>query len=417
VATLDARSGLGSQMSDQAPMGLRRLAWPLGALGLLVAATVAVLAFLNRSAIHGFDDADPIEIAIPIGFSIIGALLASRRPRNPIGWIFLGIAIFGGLPGIATQYLLRSQRFHPLPFVGWVAWTHDWVAWLVFPTGLATFFFLLFPDGHLQSRRWRWVARLAVTLVVGGTVAFMTQRRIELVNLRPVPNPIGLRAVDMNGSLGFIWVVALLVLVVAMVGTVVRTRRATGELRQQLRWLAYATFAIVIALVLVVAFEWFLFPTDSNVAFDLAIVLGFGVMVPVTCGIAILRYRLYEIDRIIRRTAVYGLVTAVLVGLYAALVVGVGSAVGNTRNPFLIAGSTLLVAALVGPVRRRIQRFIDRRFSRRRYDAERILATFSTRLRDEVDLDDVRGLLRGAVVETVRPDRVGIWIRKDAGLR
>jgi hypothetical protein len=396
---------------------LPSLAWPLGILGLLISVTVATLAYLNRSAIHGLDQADPIEMLLPIGYSIMGALLASRRPRNPIGWIFLGIAIFGGLPGIATQYVIRSTHIHRLPFVAWVAWTHDWVGWLVFPGGLAAFFFLLFPDGHLASRRWRWLARFAVAVVVLGIGVFMTQRTIELTGSRGIRNPIGLAAVDVgNGPLGYIWIVGLLVLVAAMVGTILRTRRASGELRQQLRWLSYATFATAAAMVLVIAFQWFLFPSDSGVAFDACIVLGYGVAIPVSCGVAILKYRLYEIDRIIRRTATYGLLTAVLVGIYAALVVGVGSALGTTNDPFLIAGSTLLVAALVGPLRRRIQLFLDRRFARRRYDAAGILATFSSGLRDEVDLDDVRGLLRRAVVETVRPARVGIWIKGEPRL-
>jgi hypothetical protein len=134
----------------------------------------------------------------------------------------------------------------------------------------------------------------------------------------------------------------------------------------------------------------------------------------VTCGIAILKYRLYEIDRIIRRTAAYALLTAVLVAIYAVRVVGVGTALGSTNDPVLIAGSTLLVAALFRPLQRRIQAFLDRRFARRRYDAAGILATFSARLRDEVQLDDVRGLLQGAVVETVRPSSVGLWLKDPA---
>jgi hypothetical protein len=132
---------------------LRRLAWPLCVVGLLTAVGTAALAFVNRSAMHSLDQANPVEIILPIGYAIIGALLASRKPRNPIGWIFLGIAIFTGIPGLASQYVFRSWHFHRLPAVDWVAWSHDPLGWLVFPPGLATFFFLLFPDGHLRSPR------------------------------------------------------------------------------------------------------------------------------------------------------------------------------------------------------------------------------------------------------------------------
>jgi hypothetical protein len=371
--------------------------------------------FLNRSEIHTLDEANLESVVLPIGFSLIGALLASRRPRNPIGWMFLAMAVLLAVQGISGQYAIRGTHGHPLPLVPWVAWMYDWMGWLVFPVGLATFFYLLFPDGHLQSRRWRWVAGLAGLLAVFGEVVWMLEWTIDISGARPIRNPIGLRAVDPNGPLGMIWLAGLVMVVVAMVGSVVRTRRATGELRLQLRWLSFATVATAGALAAVIVL-WFTILGNDTLLFPLVILLGFGVALPVTCAIAILKYRLYDIDRIIRRTALYGLLTAILVAIYAVLVVGIGTALGRTNDPLLIAGSTLLVAAMVRPLRRRIQAFLDRRFARRRYDAVGILATFSARLRDEVDLDDVRGLLRGAVVETVRPAQVGIWIRDQAPL-
>jgi hypothetical protein len=406
-------AGSESDSAHDVPGWVPRLALGLGAIGLIGAATVAVLMFLNRSSIHSLDEAGLENAVLPIGFSLIGALLASRRPRNPIGWMFLAMAVLLVVQGISAQYAIRGTHGQPLPAVPWVAWMHDWTGWLVFPVGLATFFYLLFPDGHLQSRRWRWVAGLAGLLLVFGEMVWMLQWTIEISGARPIRNPIGIRAVDPNGPLGLIWIAGLVMVVVAMVGSVVRTRRATGELRLQLRWLSFATVATASALAAVIVL-WFTILGNDTLLFPLVTLLGYGVALPVTCGIAILKYRLYEIDRIIRRTAAYALLTAVLVAIYAVLVVGVGTALGSTNDPVLIAGSTLLVAALFRPLQRRIQAFLDRRFARRRYDAAGILATFSARLRDEVQLDDVRGLLQGAVVETVRPSSVGLWLKDPA---
>ena len=394
------------------PRWVPRLALGLAVLGVLTALASAAFAVANRTALHNLQEIGPDSIVPPIGFSLIGLLLAARRPRNPIGWMFLAMAVLIGFGGVVNQYGVRSTRFHPLPLVGWIAWTHDWMSWLVFPVGLATFFYLLFPDGHLQSRRWRWFAWLAGGLLIFGVVVMMFQRTIQLNGARPIRNPIGLRFVDINGSLGFVWLAGLIVLVIAMAGTFVRTRRAGGELRQQLRWLSFATLVTLIAVAMITVLGFTVLKNDTTV-FPIVIVLGYGVALPLSCGIAILKYRLYDIDRVIRRTALYGLLTVILVAIYVALVVGIGSALGRTNDPLLIAGSTLLVAALVRPLRRRIQTFLDRRFSRRRYDAAGILATFSARLRDQVDLDDVRGLLQGAVVDTVRPAQVGIWIKND----
>jgi hypothetical protein len=379
-------------------------------LGLVAAAAAGVLAFLNRSVLHDLSEADVTDIVLPIGFSLIGTLLAARRYRNPIGWMFLAMAVLMGLGGIATQYVIRSSHFQPLPLVPWVAWTRDWTSWLVFPVGLAAFFYLLFPDGTLQSAGWRWVARVAGALTLFGVVLFAFEPEIDIPGAPPIGNPIGVQALDPNGPLGLIWLVGLVMIIVVMAGSVVRTRRATGERRLQLRWLSFATILTAVALAIVTALGLTVLPNDE-LAFPLVILLGYGVALPATCAIAILKYRLYDIDRIIRRTVLYGALTAILVAIYAVLVVGIGTALGRTNDPLLIAGATLLVAAMVRPLRRRIQAFLDRRFARRRYDAAGILATFSARLRDEVDLDDVRGLLQGAVVETVRPARVGIWIK------
>ena len=259
---------------------LRHLAWPLGALGLLLPATAATLLFLNRSAIHPLHGPNPAETIAPIGYAIIGALLASRRPRNPIGWIFLGIAICVGLNGVATEYVFRSSHFHHLPLVRWVAWSHDWVAWVSFPSGLVGFFFLLFPDGRLQSRRWRRLAWIAAASAVVGVAIYMVEPTIQLAGSQAMRNPLGLAGMDtQNGAAGLIWLVGFVVLITAMVGTIMRTRRSTGELRQQLRWLGYATIATGAGLV-AVAVASSIDPKISDVWWDLVLVLGLGVAVP-----------------------------------------------------------------------------------------------------------------------------------------
>ena len=140
-----AQGGFDVLDREARPGRLRYLAWPLGALGLLTVAATMTLVFLNRAAIHSIDQVGPVQVIIPIGYAIIGALLASRRSRNPIGWIFLGIAIFTGLLGVAQQYLFRNWHIHRLPFAAWAAWSHDWVSWLVFPSGLVDFFRLTLP--------------------------------------------------------------------------------------------------------------------------------------------------------------------------------------------------------------------------------------------------------------------------------
>jgi signal transduction histidine kinase len=396
---------------------LRHLAWPLGALGLLIPAATATLVFLNRSAIHSIDQANPIEVILPIGFAIIGALLVSRRSHSPIGWIFLGIAIFSGLPGIATQYVFRNEHFHHLPFAAWLAWAHDWIGWLVFPPGLATFLFLLFPDGRLPSRRWRWVARAAAVLLVLGVGLFMLESSIELTGSHAMRNPLGVSGVDMdNGPAGLIWLGGLAVLVAAMVGTILRTRRSTGDLRQQLRWLAYATAAIVIGLVAVIVAS----TIDSNLSngwWDLVILLGFGVAVPVSCGIAILKHGLYELDLVISKTVVYGVLAAFFTAVYVAVVVGIGTAVGSTHNPFLTVLAAALIALAFNPVRDRAKRFANRIVYGKRATPYEVLSEFSERMAGTISLEDVLPRMAAILGEGTGARQARVWLKIGDELR
>jgi signal transduction histidine kinase len=396
----------------------RRLAWPLCAVGLLTAVGTAALAFANRSAMHSLDQANPTEIILPVGYAIIGALLASRKPRNPIGWIFLGIAIFTGIPGLASQYVFRNWHFHRLPAAGWVAWTHDPLGWLVFPPGLATFFFLLFPDGHLRSHRWRWVARTAVVLVVVGFVFLVLQRSIVLNGSPAMANPIGSAAtVNMQTGLpGLIWLVGLAVLLTSMVGTVLRTRGSTGELRQQLRWLSFAAALTAIGLIsLMVSFAAGLNP--PNGAFDLIIVLGFGVAIPLSCGIAILKHGLYDLDVVISKALVYALLAAFFTGVYLAVVIGVGTVIGSRRNQALTVFAAATIAVAFNPVRERAKRFANRLVYGKRASPYEVLSEFSERMAGTYSVEDVLPRMAILLGEGTGAREASVWLRVGDELR
>jgi signal transduction histidine kinase len=401
---------------EENPSRLRHLAWPLGVLSLLISAATATLAFMNRSAIHSLDEASPIEVILPIGFAVIGALLVSRRSRSPIGWIFLGIAIFTGLPGIATQYVFRSWHFHRLPAVSWVGWTNDWVSWLVFPPGLATFLFLLFPDGRLPSRRWRWLAWTAALLLVVGVAFMMLETSIDLTGSPNMRNPLG-GVVDVsNGAPGLIWLVALAVLVAAMVGTVLRTRRSTGEQRQQLRWLAYAAGVTAGALVVAIPVSA-LFPKISNAWFAVTILLGFGVAVPVACGIAILKHGLYDLDIVVSKTVVYGVLAAFFTAVYVAVVVGIGTAIGSTHNAVLTVLAAAVIALAFNPVRDRARHFANRIVYGKRASPYEVLSEFAERMSGTYSLEDVLPRMATILGEGTGARQARVWLRIGDELR
>jgi signal transduction histidine kinase len=400
------------------PTRLARLAWPLAAFWLLAWLTAAALVVANRSAIRSVGEADPVDLILPIGFAVIGTLLASRTPRNPTGWIFLGIAVIGAISGISTHYVFRSAHFAPLPFTAWVAWIHDPLNWLVFPSGLATLFFLTFPDGHLSSRRWRWLAWFAALIVVVGFGFLIFQTSIQVLGSSPIPNPLGsVAVVNMEtGAPGLIWIVALVVLLTAMVGIVVRTRRATGELRQQLRWLAFASALTAAAMVVLVgSFSFGLNPPEG--AFDAIIVLGFGIAVPVSCGIAILKHGLYELDVVISKTVVYAVVAAFVTVVYLAVVVGIGTAIGSTRSPFLTVLAAATIAVAFNPVRDRAKRFANKMVYGKRASPYEVLSEFSERVAGTYSVEDVLPRMATLLGRGTGARDATVWLRVGAELR
>jgi signal transduction histidine kinase len=403
---------------DPPQMWLGRLAWPLAVFWFVAWLTTVALVIVNRMAIRAIEDADPVDLILPIGFAVMGTLLAARKPRNPTGWIFLSIAILGALSGVSTQYVFRSSNIAPLPLTAWVAWVHDPLNWLVFPAGLATFFFLLFPDGRLPSRRWRWMAWFAVLIVCVGFGFLVFQTSIQLAGSPSIPSPLGsIAVVDMNnGAPGVIWVVGLAVIVTAMAGTVVRMRRSSGELRQQLRWLAFAAALTAVAMVgLVTSFAIGLNP--PNAAFDAILVLGYGIAVPVSCGIAILKHGLYELDVVISKTVVYAVLAAFFTVVYLAIVVGIGTAIGSTHSSFLTVLAAATIAVAFNPVRDRAKRFANRVVYGERASPYEVLAEFSERVAETYSVEDVLPRMATLLGQGTGARDATVWLRVGGELR
>ncbi|MDP9343081.1 MAG: hypothetical protein M3Q23_13535 [Actinomycetota bacterium] len=407
------------------PRTAARLAWAIALACFAMITAILVLLYLDRAAIDSSLAAQSLpSIVSALVLAVLGALVASRRPGNPIGWLLLGAGAALGVAAlalfVAIHGLLAEATVH-----GWVRW----LAWLQNLTPLLSaflliFVFLLFPNGKLRSRRWRWGAWTVVLVIVMlTTLSALDPSPLRLSpRLPPVQSPTAIRAIrgfqSGTSSLGLLWFTLTIPLALAIASLVLRLRGARGEERQQLKWVVYAMSAsMVLTAVSVVVITTEQVTGASQIVGGVGLFIGFnlgiGLVVPGAVGLAILRYRLYDIDRIINRTLVYGGLTLLLGGLYAGLAVGLGSIAGS-QNSLVIAGSTLVAAALFRPARRRIQGFIDRRFYRRKYDAIRTLERFGTRMRDEVDLDELRGHLVGVVKETMQPAHVSLWLRGQA---
>jgi hypothetical protein len=388
-----------------------RVAWAM-----LAAWVASVVALVALSVANGtfagdaFTDSLPLLLAFAT-FIVVGLLIVAHRPGNAVGWIFAAIAMLAVLGALAEEYAAYASATRPgsLPGPVLAGWFSSW-AW--YPTiGLALIFTpLLFPDGRLPSPRWRPVAWLAGATTAALSALAALAPTVELGDGRQIDNPIGLAAVGNpeRSTAGLVVVDLLTVLVVAaVVSLVVRFRRSRGDERLQLKWFTYA------AALLPLVFLGDLLPdAASNLLF--AAVVAF---LPVAAGIAILRYRLYEIDRLINRTLVYGLVTVLLAGVYAGLVLALGELSGGLADgtpSWVVAGATLAVATLFQPARRRVQQAVDRRFNRRRYDAARTVDAFSGRLRQELDLDTLSAELLAVVDQTVQPTTAALWLRPSA---
>jgi hypothetical protein len=383
------------------------------AYALLATFAASVAALVVLSVANGSFQRQPLADTVGLllafaAFMGVGALIVAFRPGNAIGWVFSAIALLAVTGALAQEYAGYASVTRPgsLPGVVFAGWYASWTWYPALALVLA-FTPLLFPDGRPPSPRWRPVAWLAGAGTAVFTVLAALQPTIQLTDDRVADNPIGVAAVGNPEEstaglvLGFVLVVAV---VAAVASLVMRSRRARGDERLQLKWFTYAA-----ALLPVVVLGDLLPQAASSVVFAVGISL-----LPVAAGIAILRYRLYEIDRLINRTLVYGLLTVLLAGVYAGLVLVGGQLSGGMADgapSWAVAAATLAVAALFQPARRRIQQAVDRRFNRARYDAARTVEGFSARLRDQVDLDTLAAELLAVVDQTVQPTRASLWLR------
>jgi MFS family permease len=336
---------------------------------------------------------------------VVGCLILARRPGNVIGWIFTAVGLLT-MAAVLAEHYAKYGYAHPgsLPGPLVAAWVLNWI-WGPLVVLVLVFPLLLFPTGRSLSPRWRPVTWLAIALAAALTLLGMLRPSLLVSDELSIANPIGVAGVDFEAApLSTILNGAVLcLLAAAVVSLVVRFRRSRGVERQQLKWFTYAG-----ALVLLIPLIGVVVPSLANAAFVLVIVL------PIAVGIAILRHRLYDIDRLINRTLVYGLLTAILGLVYAGTVLVLGQlfgGIGAEPPSWAVAGATLAVAASFQPARRRIQAAVDRRFNRRKYSAARTVEAFSARLRDQVDLDTLSTELLAVVDQTVQPTTASLWLR------
>jgi class 3 adenylate cyclase len=347
----------------------RFLAWSICVLTLLAVAGTTLLAFINRASIQTLDETAAAEIVLPVGFGILGALVASREARNATGWIFLAMALAMAFNGVTAQYTRYALVTDPqAPFTPWIPWLGSIALTLVYPGGLGPIALLLVPNGRLLSPRWRWVTWSSVgvtVLLVLATV--LDPRGLDLRIMPGTPNPTGVPAFEglAASPLGIgLYLLGLVVVAAAGVAIVLRLRRSQGEEALQLRWIAWATaFAVFLNVGLNLG-ALLIIPLDQvNQVVTVTTVAGFGIAMPLGFAVAMLRYRLYDLDLFLNRTALYGAVSAVLLVVFgAAEVVAQGA-----LQAWFGQGSNLM-AAVVGlgaglafaPVRHRLRPIVDR---------------------------------------------------------
>lgn len=393
-----------------------RLAWSLWALsvaltGLSLLLLVLILRYPNSYIFDWW-----LGNALVVVDATVGAIVASRRPENPVGWLLCLSGVVVGTSSFTSQYAIYTLLARPgsLPAGEASAWVAAWM--LPIMIGLQVSYILLFPTGRLPGRRWRWLAWLTVVFVLVGMLTFAFSPGAYQGSLGPIKNPLGIEGFDIFYQ-AVLYTMAPLLFGTAALSVYVRLRQARGVERQQIKWFAYAAAIYAVSIVLNVinlaidAPLWF--ERGSTAIFTVA-----GMTIPISIGIAILSYRLYDIDRIINRTLVYGSLTATLVSLYFGgivllqrvfdLLTGAGE-----KSTLAVVASTLVIAALFNPLRRRVQGFVDRRFYRYKYDAAKTLEAFGSRLRDETDLEALSNDLVGVVRGTMQPEHVTLWLRPD----
>jgi hypothetical protein len=385
-------------------------AWGLTLLSLSLSVATVVLMVIDRSRSVGGSRLwlDVLFLAVPVSFSVVGAVLAIRRSENSVGWLCVTIGLFWSMEGIGYEGATWAGSEGMLGTAGWIGLLGS--SWLPAVGLTGTHLVLRLPGGSLLSPRWRWYSRMctAVIVIVGVLVVTAPGR---VADVHGTENPIASEALEALGPLFILFPLSVLG---AIGSLVLRYRRSRGVERLQIRWIALGGVSVLVAV-----FTAFL-PTllglaaegSAPKAVEALFYVAFSA-IPVAIGIAVLRYRLYDIDMVINRALVYGALTAALAGAYLGSVLLLQLLLRplTADSNLAIAGSTLAVAALFRPARTRIQGAVDRRFFRRKYDAARTLERFGARLRDEVALDSLSGELRAVVAETMQPAHVSIWLK------
>jgi hypothetical protein len=394
-----------------------RLAWSLWALAMALEVAAIPLWLANHSVLLSRfgrgEDFDPHVFLVP-GYATVGAVIAARQ-RNRIGWLFLAFGLLAALHSFANTIYIRGAIVTPgsLPATQFVGW----IGVVLWPSGylFLCLVLLLFPDGRLPSRRWRPVA---LVLVISWSLVILSNAVAPGTTVQQgvgFTNPMGIQALDhpawkavVQGAL----VIAVATLAAVALAPLLRFRRVDPVQRQQLKWFAFVVGICAVSVLVALAVGGAL-PILEPVFVYLP-VAGVVVGLPAAVGVAILRYRLYDIDRLINRAVVYATLTAVLGLGYAGAVLALGQLFGGVgeRTPsWAVAGATLAVAALFRPARRRIQQVVDRRFNRRKYNTATTIQAYSVRLRDQIDLDTLSTELLAVVNQTMEPTRVSFWLR------
>src|SRR5215203_2757092 len=392
------------------------LAWTLCALSLALTALSLLLLALNLSHPDTHIYNPWLDSTLnAVFFSTVGAIVASRRPENPVGWLLCLYGFAQSISHFSAQYAIYALLAQPnsLPAGVAMAWVFSWLLPIII--GFSVFFVLLFPTGRLPSRRWRWLGWLTMAFVFVGAISDAFSPG-PVDGLGPLRNPLGIEGFT-YGYKVVLYPMAPFLFAASALSVFVRLRRATGVERQQIKWFAYTAAVLAITVFL----QIITFAVETPLWFEkaeFAVFTAAGTANTISIGIAILRYRLYDIDIIINRTLVYGSLTVMLATAYFGCVTATQAIfqtlTGQERLPQVaIVVSTLVIAALFNPLRRSIQSFIDSRFYRRKYNARKTLEYFSAKLRDETDLDALSDDLVRVVRETMQPAHVSMWLHPD----
>jgi len=385
------------------------LAWALwlATFGCCAAGLLVTLAISRPLTLAVLAEGAARALAFPLGYATVGLVLARRRPANPIGWLYAAAGLLWslGIPGDAWLGQLVSDH-RPLPLAAQVTAVYGEFNWVPATILGVTLPALLVPDGRLRSRRWRPVAAAAVAAavlaLVGSVLAPARLEDTSIANPFGLAGPAGAVAAALAGAGTLLWMATM---VASLACVVLRFRSSVGVERQQLRWVAAGAVAAVAGLLAGTAV-----PQRTVIS---SILYAMVLCIPLAVAVAVLRYRLWDLDRLVSRTVTYAVVTALLVVPYLLIVPAAGRLVQGAGS-LAVAAATLAAAAAFAPLRRRVQGLVDRRFNRRRYDAARTVEAFAARLRDQVDLDALSAELLAVVDHTMQPVGASLWLRPQA---